>query len=116
MIDLATLFSDNEDENEPDRKVDLSGKPVPKNVRAVIDSGLEIQCEVAYDGTVQEGTKYWRRYQVKAEIDWTKHWITTLIIGVHPIDVRLILDLPEANRKDALQFKHQMQVITEQSV
>jgi hypothetical protein len=114
-IDLAHIF-DNENERDRDQtKVDLSGRPIPKNVRAQLNSGFELQCEVAYDGE-SKNTKNMRRYLIKAEIDWYKHWISTLVVGEWPEDVELILDLPESEKGAVPQYFHQMTTYIEKRI
>jgi hypothetical protein len=114
MLDISDLFNNEDNDRPPDFKVDLSGRPIPKNVRAIIDSGIEIPCDVSYDG-LQKGTDK-RRFKVKAEIDWGLHWIRLLVVGEFPEDVHLILSLPEKSMKDALQFQHQMNTVIEKRV
>ena len=115
-IDLAHIF-DNENERDPDQtRVDLSGRPVPKNVRAILNSGVELQCEVRYDGP-SRNTDNMRRYLVKAEIDWYKYWINTLVIGEWPEDVEMIVDLPASDtERDVPQYIHGMQTFWEKRI
>lgn len=114
-IDLAHIF-DNENERDRDQPlVDLSNRPRPKNVRAMLNSGIEVQCEIAYDGP-SKNTVNVRRYKVKAEIDWYKHWISTLVVGEWPEDVELILDLPESDKDAVPQYVHQMQTYIEKRI
>jgi hypothetical protein len=116
MLDIANLFN-NDDEKLSNIKVDLSGRPAPTNVRAIIDSGFEVPCVVAYDGLQKDARgQRVRRYLVKAEIDWGRHWIKLLVVGEFPEDVHLILSLPEKSMKDALQFQHQMRTVIEKRV
>ena len=104
-------------EDEPDRpKIDLSGKKIPKNVRAVLDSGFEIPCEVVYDGTFNHNDLPMRRYLVKAEIDWSRHWVKTLVIGEFPLDCGIFLQVPDTTGRELLQYAHQMQTYVEQRV
>lgn len=71
---------------------DLSGKPKPENVRAVLNSGIEVKCELKYDGIDKNGM---RRHFVIAEIDWENYWPTTLVVGVFPTDCVLSLKVPD---------------------
>jgi hypothetical protein len=114
-IDLAHIF-DNENERDPDQAwIDLSNRPRPKNVRAVLNSGVEIPCEVRYDGP-SKNTKNVRRYLVKAEIDWYRYWINTLVVGEWPEDVELILDLPASDTNAVPQYIHGMQTLWEKRI
>lgn len=106
----------NDSPDELGRKIDLSGKKIPKNVRAILDSGFEIQCEVKYDGLDHRGELPMRRYLVKAEIDWCKHWVKTLVIGEFPLDCAIILQVPDTTRGECLQYAHQMETYVEQRV
>jgi hypothetical protein len=106
-IDLAHIF-DNENERDPDQpKVDLSNRPRPKNVRALLNSGILVQCETRYDGPSQNTTNM-RRYLIKAEIDWFQHWISILIVGEWPEDVELILDMPVSDKSAVPQYINQI--------
>lgn len=91
FIDLSKLLQRNAFEREVYLKVDLSGKPNPKDVRVLLDSGIEVRCDVRYDGLDPDGT---RRFMVIAEIDWEKYLPTHLIIGEHPTDVTIIFKVP----------------------
>lgn len=77
-----------EDESQ-DSTVDLSGRPLPEGVTAVIDGKIAVPCDVRYDGRY-EG---YRRYVVDAHTDWARHRITELNVEKLPVDVRLILDM-----------------------
>lgn len=83
------------DDGEPEPLRDTSGKPKPENVRVRLESGLEIRCDLRYDG--MEGQH--RRYLVLAELDWNKSTPVAMIVGVYPRDVmlgmRLSDDTPE---------------------
>jgi hypothetical protein len=114
MLDLAKAFDNNDDDHQS--LVDLSDRPVPKNVRAILDSGIELQCELSYDGRQPPPKQNIRRYRVKAEINWLKHWIKTLVIGEYPADVALIIDLPESVTDDVRQYMMRMQTIVEKRV
>lgn len=96
MLDIANLFNNDSADRPPEVKVDLSGRPMPTNVRAIIDSGLEIPCVVTYDG-LQKSDQRIRRFKVKAEIDWTKNWVQMIVVGEMPIDATLIFNLPNEN-------------------
>jgi hypothetical protein len=102
-------------EDEPGRKVDLSGKKTPKNVRAILNSGIEVPCVVSYDGQ-QPNDPLMRRYLVKAEIDWCRYWVKTLVIGEFPLDCVLILKVPDTTNGELLQYAHQMETYVEQRV
>jgi hypothetical protein len=113
MIDIADLFAD-----EPPL-VDTSGKAVPKNVRAILDSGLEIPCALKYDG-IRDNC---RKYLVLAEsVDWYKHWVKTLVVGEWPSDVQLALSVgkhvdPEKWRKtEAFKYASQMRIECEKRI
>lgn len=103
MVDLATLFNDDNDRD----KVDLSGKKIPKNIRAVLDSGFEIQCDTRYDGQATDNPLM-RRYLVIAEIDWSKHWVKTLLVEELPLDVRLCLRVPDTTSSEHKHYAAQM--------
>lgn len=81
-----------------DQSVDLSGRPVPKGVRVVIESGLEVPCDVRYDGRDEDG---YRRYVVDAHTDWSKHVVSVLAVEEMPIDARLIIDMGDATDAEA---------------
>lgn len=114
MIDLANSFSD-----EPP-PVDTSGKPLPKNVRAILDSGLEIPCVLKYVGVVESAGAQCRKYMVMAEVNWGKHWVKTLVIGEWPSDVQLAFDAgpPTAQwlESEAYQYRNQMDVVIEKRI
>ena len=93
LLDEAKIQSD-------DHKVDLSGRPKPENVRVLLNSGIEVKCDVVYDG-MQQGQ---RRYFVVAEIDWENYWPTTLIVGVRPVDVMMSFKMPD-DMSDAEMFR-----------
>jgi hypothetical protein len=113
MLDTDNLFGD--DQPPP---VDTSGKPVPKNVRAIIDTGLEIPCALKYDGIRNN----LRKYLVIAEIDWYKHRVKTLIIGEWPSDVQLALFMgkhvnPETwHKTEAFKYSNQMEIVIEKRI
>lgn len=88
--DLSNLLSEADAALGP--KVDTSGKPKPENVRAVLNSGIEVKCELKYDGIDKNGM---RRHFVIAEIDWENYWPTTLVVGVFPTDCVLSLKVPD---------------------
>lgn len=83
MADLLDSFGN---------KIDTSGKPVPTNVRVILNSGIEIPCVLAYDGVQMSAGVLVRRYKVKAEVDWYRYWVKTLVVGEWPSDVKLVLD------------------------
>lgn len=104
MDDLAKLFG-----IEEDRPLgDLSGKKTPKNVKAVLNSGLEIQCDTRYDGQAIDNPLM-RRYLVIAEIDWSKHWVKTLLVEELPLDVRLILRVPDTTPSEHKRYAAEME-------
>jgi hypothetical protein len=115
MLDIANLFNNNDGDRPP--KVDLSKRPIPKNVRAIIDSGFEVPCVVAYDGLQKDARgQQVRRFKVKAEIDWTRHYIKILVVGEFPEDVHLIIDLPKAVSDDVRRYLGEMRTIIEKRV
>lgn len=88
IIDLSTLFGDG-DKQEPDNPVDLSGKPIPEDVRVILNSNVEVRCDIKYDGiSPTDGN---RRYFVVAELDWENYWPAIMIVGLYPSDVTLAL-------------------------
>lgn len=95
MIDLADCFNEDGSEKQDWKHEDMSGRPVPKGVRVILDSGVEIPCEVRYDGH-SERDKRFRRYVITAEIDWLKHHIQTIVIDENPLDVHLIVQFPDS--------------------
>ncbi len=119
IMDLGTMFGGDDKlpealypktfERSDGSKVDVSGKPIPKDVRAVLESGLEIRCGVKYDGKEHDGT---RRYLVMAELDWNKHWIETLIIGELPADC-LIAIPTDFNLAEHAAYASKMKIVTE---
>lgn len=94
MLDLATCFNDDGSEKPDSKHVDLSGRPAPKGVRAILNSGIEIECSVRYDGhsTID---KRKRRFVIFAEIDWRKYNIERLILGEWPMDAEPVLKFPD---------------------
>lgn len=70
------------------RLVDLSGRPIPKDVRVKLNSGMEIRCDVKYDGI--DTSDDTRRYVVFAEIDWENYWPLACFVGEYPRDVTII--------------------------
>jgi hypothetical protein len=117
MIDLANLFAD---DDKP--LVDTSGKPLPKNVRVILNSGVEIPCALKYDGTEMSAGVMVRKYLVIAEIDWYKHWVKTLVVGEWPSDVKFAFNTgkevdPETWRKtEAFKYANQMQLECEKRI
>jgi hypothetical protein len=107
-----------EDDDSP-LKIDTSGNPAPKNVRAILDSGIEIPCALHYDGRTAQDM---RRYLVIAEIDWYKHWVATLVVGEWPSDVQICLNVGKHTgpdqwlTKEALQYAHHMEVVCEKRI
>jgi hypothetical protein len=94
MLDLADCF-DEEGNEKPDYKHnDLSGRPVPKGVRVILDSGIEVPCEVKYDGH-SETDKRFRRYTFSAEVNWAQHHIEAILVDEYPMDVHLIAKFPD---------------------
>jgi hypothetical protein len=96
MLDIATLLGGDGQPEKDNRKVDLSGRPIPKNVRVILNSGVELQCEVVYDGMSRNDPNL-RRFLIIAEIDWFKYWIKTIVVGENPEDVELIIPLPKTD-------------------
>ena len=97
-LDISNLFDDDGQPPPDDRPVDDSGKPVPENVVAILDSGVRVPCTVRFDGIEQAFSKLWRRYLVVAEVDWQKHRIDILEIGAMPTDVTIqvqVWDMPD---------------------
>lgn len=91
VFDLSKLLA--QTPLQDDRPLrDLSGKPKPENVRVQLNSGIELQCELKYDGIDEEGG---RRYYIIAEIDWENYWPTTLIVGLYPTDVTLLFKMSD---------------------
>jgi hypothetical protein len=113
MVDLSYLL--NKGNEPPDRKTDLSGKKKPKNVRAILNSGIEVPCEVQYDGQAEDDPRM-RRYLVKAECDWSKYWIKTLLVGECSVDVRIIVLVPNTTSAEHRQYAATMQTIFEKRV
>jgi hypothetical protein len=99
-----------------DSPIDLSGKKIPKNVRAILNSGLEIQCTVKYDGLFNHNDLPMRRYLVQADIDWSKYWVKVLVVGEFPLDCGLFLQVPDTTGQELLQYGHQMETYVEQRV
>ena len=98
MLDIGNLFGDDGQPPPDDRPIDDSGRPEPENVVAILDSGMRVPCTVRYDGTEQTFRQMWRRYVVVAEVDWQKHRIDILEIGLMPTDVTMqiqVFDMPD---------------------
>lgn len=73
-------------------KIDISGKPAPTNVRVQLDSGIEVKCEVRYDGiNLIDGD---RLFVVIAEIDWENHHPKLLLVEDMPNDVEFRFRVP----------------------
>jgi hypothetical protein len=89
-FDLAKLLEDAKIQDER-QLFDVSGRPKPENIRVVLQSGLEVKCDIKYDG-MQDG---YRRYFVMAEIDWENYWPTKLLVGALPSDVMLSFKMPD---------------------
>ena len=113
MVDLSELNGD-----EPPRLVDTSGKPLPKNIRAILDSSIEIPCAIKYDGMSGD----LRKYLVIAEVDWYRHWVKVLIVGEWPSDVHLVLctgkevDPARWLASEFHKYKSQMEVVIEKRI
>lgn len=90
VIDLGLLGKD--DPEPPERPKDLSGKPAPVGVTAVLENGFRVKCDVRYDGIDDVG---WRRYAVFAEWDWDRHWIDALEVEEMATDISLIFKFPD---------------------
>lgn len=97
VFDLAK-FARKPDPYKFDTTIDRSGRPAPKGVRVELDSGLNLKCDVRYDGHDQDGT---RRFVVIAEFDWVNHFPTIMWVDEMPRDVTLILRIPGASDEDA---------------
>lgn len=71
------------------RKIDLSGKPKPKGVRVQLDSGIEVKCDVRYDGiNPHDGD---RLFTIIAEIDWENYRPKLILVEETPNDVEFRL-------------------------
>lgn len=112
IIDLSTLLGGSEPPKD-DRKVDLSGRPRPENIRVQLNSGVELKCDVKYDG-MEDGR---RRYLVIAEIDWENYWPTTLIVGIYPADCMLSFKMPD-DMADSEMYRRagKLNVVVERSI
>ena len=94
MIDLRDCFDEDGSQKPEWRHEDLSGRPIPKGVRFLLNSGIEVPCEVVYDGR-SDGDARYRRYLIKAEVNWARHHVVKIIADENPIDVQLIMLLPD---------------------
>jgi hypothetical protein len=112
IIDLSSLY-DGDDVPYIRTNIDVSGKPKPKDVRVLLNSGIEVKCEVRYDGLDPDGT---RRYCVIAEIDWENYFPTTLVIGEHPTDTTLVFRIPGIPDDKAQEFGNHLVVLSEHIV
>lgn len=110
---IEFIKNNNDDDDLDSRYIDLTGRPMPENVRVQLNSGIELPCEVVYDGMVHQDESAYRRYKITAEIDWSKHWVKTLVVGELPIDVRLIFDVENATGSECQQRARTMEVIVE---
>jgi hypothetical protein len=72
-------------------KVDVSGRPWPKDVRVQLNSGVFIRCDIRYDGINDDGQ---RRFLVIAEVDWENYHPTILWVSEYPRDATLIFRIP----------------------
>jgi hypothetical protein len=89
--------------------MDDSGRPVPEDIVAVLDSGVRVPCAVRYDGTqLGFGGKTLRRYLVMAEIDWENYQIDVLEIGVLPSDVTLGIRVSGLSDEDHVKYAAHM--------
>lgn len=115
FIDLSKYLEDNNigPMESFDSRVDRSGKPKPKDVRVLLNSGIEVKCEVVYDGLDPDRT---RRFLVIAEIDWENYWPKELRVGEHPTDTTLSFRIPGLPDDEADDFAHQMVVVSEHLV
>lgn len=120
ILDLGAMFGGDDKlpeachpktfERSDGSKVDLSGKPIPKDIRAILDSGLEIKCGVKYDGKEHDGS---RRYLVIAEVDWNKNWVTKMIIGEYPTDCYVALATHDVVGTEHERYAAQMEAVVE---
>jgi hypothetical protein len=121
MTDLSDLLGNYGNEDEPPL-VDTSGLPIPKNVRVILNSGFEIPCLVTYDGTEMSAGVMCRRFKVKAEVDWYKYWVKTLVIGECPSDAKIVFDTGKEVdgqrwlNSEAFKYANQMDVVIEKRI
>lgn len=94
-----------------ERRIDASGKPLPEDVRVQLNSGIEVKCDIRYDGI--DTTDNTRRFLVICEMDWENYFPKTLIVGLYPSDVTLCLRVPGASDDDHVRFSQSMRVVTE---
>lgn len=89
-FDLSNLVRDMQTANRNTPLVDLSGKPPPKGVSVILNSGVTVQCEVKYSGTAPNT----RLFTVLAEIDWENYHPMILSVAEMPRDVEFRFRIP----------------------
>lgn len=97
-LSAADMSIVNQNREQRLAKIDASGRPWPKGVRVQLNSGVEVKCDVRYDGTDSDGT---RRFVVLAEIDWENYQPRVLWVDEYPRDVTLIFRIPGMPDEDA---------------
>lgn len=124
-FDLASLAIPDRDDELPgmweradfiggsERRIDPSGKPLPENVRVQLNSGIEIKCDLCYDGLDPDQT---RRFLVICEMDWENYFPKTMIVGLHPTDTTLVLRVPGATDNDHQRYAHMLNVVSEKII
>jgi hypothetical protein len=83
-FDLASLAIPTEPHEWQPVAIDTSGKPKPVNVRVQLDSGIEVKCDVRYNGVNPNDGD--RLFTVIAEIDWENYRPTMLLVEEMPND------------------------------
>lgn len=107
-LDISNLFDDDGQPPPDDRPIDTSGRPVPENVVAILDSGVRVPCGVRFDGWEHTHYGSWRRYVVVAEVDWQKHRIDILEIGSMPTDVTIQVQVHDMPDQEWLEYATHM--------
>lgn len=117
FIDLSKYLQDNGigplDRINSDG-VDLSGKPVPVNVRVQLDSGVIVKCDVRYKGVNPADGD--RMFTVIAEIDWENYKPKLIIVEEMPNDVEFRLKVAGLPDELDAEFCSGIQLVPERIV
>lgn len=110
-LDMSKLLADSSLTDTGELHVDRSGRPKPKHVRVQLNSGIEVKCDVRYDGI--DRTDDTRRFLVIAEIDWENYYPKAMIAEECPTDAALILRVPGMTDADHEAAARTLRVVVE---
>lgn len=111
-FDLSELLSDKSRWTLTGPPADLSGRPAPKGVSVVLNSGVRVRCEVRYQGTAPNT----RLYTVIAEIDWENYHPVILSVQEMPADVEFRFRIPGLDDATAAQVASGIQLQPEKII